>query len=42
MIPADQLTDEAREGRKRIGRLDLAQEKERYGATTVGGVGISH
>jgi catechol-2,3-dioxygenase len=42
MIPADQLTDEAREGRKRIGRLDLAQEKERYGATTAGGVGISH
>jgi catechol-2,3-dioxygenase len=42
IIPAEQLDDEAREGRKRIGRLDLTKEKERYGATTAGGVGISH
>ena len=42
IIPADQQTDDAREARRRIGRLDLAKEKERYGATTLGGVGISH
>ena len=42
IIPADKLDDAAREGRKRIGRLDLAHEKDRYGATTAGGVGISH
>jgi catechol-2,3-dioxygenase len=41
IIPADLLDDEAREGRKRIGRLDLEQEKTRYGAETRGGVGIS-
>jgi catechol-2,3-dioxygenase len=42
IIPADQLDDDARDGRTRIGRLDLSREKERYGATTAGGVGISH
>jgi catechol-2,3-dioxygenase len=42
IIPADQQTADAREARKRIGRLDLAKEKERYGATTRGGVGISN
>jgi len=41
LIPADLLDDEALEARKRIGRLDLAKEKARYGATTEGGVGIS-
>jgi len=41
LIPADLLDDEARDGRKSITRLDLAAEKERYGATTQGGVGIS-
>ena len=41
IIPADQLDDEAREGRKRIGRLDLEREKDRYGAETQGGVGVS-
>jgi hypothetical protein len=40
IIPADQLDDEAREGRKRIGRLDLEREKDRYGAETQGGVGV--
>jgi len=29
------------EGRKRIGRLDLEREKDRYGAETQGGVGVS-
>jgi catechol-2,3-dioxygenase len=42
IIPADRLDDDARDGRTRIGRLDLSREKERYGATTAGGVGISH
>ena len=42
IVPADQLDDRAREARTRIGRLDLAEEKERYGAETAGGVGISH
>ena len=41
LIPAELLDDEARAGRKRIGRLDLEQEKRRYGADTRGGVGIS-
>ena len=42
IIPAELLDDEAREGRKRIGRLDLTREKDRYGAETAGGVGVSH
>src|SRR3954469_1515682 len=41
IIPADLLDDDAREARKRIGPLDLAKEKARYGAQTHGGVGIS-
>lgn len=41
LIPADLLDDSAREARKRIGPLDLNREKERYGARTRGGVGIS-
>jgi catechol 2,3-dioxygenase-like lactoylglutathione lyase family enzyme len=41
LVPADQLDDEAREARKRIGPLDLAKEKARYGAATRGGVGVS-
>jgi len=41
LIPADQLDDEARQARKRIGRLDIAKEKARFGAQTRGGVGIS-
>ena len=42
LIPAEKLDDDARSARKRIGRLDLAKEKERYGATTRSGVGISN
>jgi catechol 2,3-dioxygenase-like lactoylglutathione lyase family enzyme len=42
IVPADQIDDRAREGRKRIGRLDLSAELARYGAETPGGVGISH
>lgn len=41
LIPADLLDERAIEGRKRIGRLDLAREKQRYGGQTRGGVGIS-
>jgi catechol 2,3-dioxygenase-like lactoylglutathione lyase family enzyme len=41
IIPAALIDDAALEARKRIGRLDLAREIERYGADTRGGVGIS-
>jgi catechol-2,3-dioxygenase len=41
LIPADQLDDAARGARARIGVLDLEKEKARYGADTLGGVGIS-
>ena len=41
IVPADRLTDAARDARARIGPLDIAQEKARYGADTRGGVGIS-
>jgi catechol 2,3-dioxygenase-like lactoylglutathione lyase family enzyme len=41
VVPADLLDDQARQARKRIGRLDLEREKARYGADTRGGVGIS-
>jgi len=42
VVPADLLDDAALEARSRIGHLDLAKEMARYGADTVGGVGISH
>ena len=42
IVPADRIDDEAVEGRKRIGQLDLDRELARYGADTRGGVGISH
>ena len=41
LIPKDLLDEQALAARKRIGPLDLAKEKERFGATTRGGVGIS-
>jgi catechol 2,3-dioxygenase-like lactoylglutathione lyase family enzyme len=41
LVPADLLDDEAREARKRIGPLDLAKEKARYGGRTRGGIGVS-
>jgi catechol-2,3-dioxygenase len=41
LIPADLLDDDARNARKRIGHLDLAKEKARYGAETLSGVGVS-
>jgi len=42
IIPADLLDDAARDEAMGIQPLDLAREKERYGATTPGGVGVSH
>ena len=42
IVPADRIDDGARQGRSRIGRLDLSAELARYGAETRGGVGISH
>lgn len=41
VVPKDLLTDEALAGRKQIRALDIAREKQRYGATTRGGIGIS-
>jgi len=41
IVPADLLDDDALGARRRIGRLDLAKEKARYGGSTRGGVGIS-
>ena len=41
LIPADLLDETALAARKRIGPLDLAKEKARYGGQTRGGVGIS-
>jgi catechol-2,3-dioxygenase len=41
IVPADLLDDDALDARKRIGRLDLDREMQRYGPDTPGGVGIS-
>jgi catechol-2,3-dioxygenase len=41
LVPADQLDAVAQESRTRIGALDLDREKQRYGADTKGGVGVS-
>ncbi|MFK3980732.1 VOC family protein [Micromonospora sp. NPDC050397] len=41
LVPADRLDDAALAARKRIGRLDLDRERQRYGGQTRGGVGIS-
>lgn len=41
IVPADLLDDAALEARRSIGPLDLEAEKRRYGATTLGGIGIS-
>jgi catechol-2,3-dioxygenase len=41
LIPKDLLDEEALSARKRIGPLNLEREKERYGAETPGGIGIS-
>jgi catechol-2,3-dioxygenase len=41
LIPADLLDDAALDARRRIGHLDIAKEKARYGGDTQGGIGIS-
>lgn len=41
IVPADLLDEGALSARSRIGPLDIAREKARYGAQTRGGVGIS-
>lgn len=41
IVPADRLDDETLEARRRIRRLDLERERERYGAHTQGGIGVS-
>ncbi|MGW0066399.1 VOC family protein [Streptosporangium sandarakinum] len=41
LVPATLLTEETLRGRSRIRPLDLAAEKERYGAHTRGGIGVS-
>ena len=41
LIPAALLDEQALAARKRIGPLDLAKEKARFGGQTRGGVGVS-
>ncbi|MFC4591476.1 VOC family protein [Sphaerisporangium corydalis] len=41
LVPAALLTEETLAGRSGIKPLDIAREKERYGAGTRGGVGVS-
>ena len=41
LVPAHLIDDAARAARNRIGPLDLAREKARYGPHTPGGTGIS-
>jgi catechol-2,3-dioxygenase len=41
LVPADRLDDAAIEARSRLVPLDIEREKQRYGADTRGGVGIS-
>jgi catechol-2,3-dioxygenase len=41
LVPAALIDDSVLAARKRIGPLDIAREKERYGAQTRGGVGVS-
>ena len=41
LVPAALIDDEMREAKSRLRRLDIAREKERFGGTTRGGVGVS-
>ncbi|HEY0698097.1 MAG TPA: VOC family protein [Micromonospora sp.] len=41
LVPARLLDERALRDRKRIGHLDIAREKQRYGGQTRGGVGVS-
>lgn len=42
LVPAERLTDELLRARSRLAPLDLPGEIARYGADTLGGVGVSH
>ena len=41
LVPAELIDDEAIAAKSRIGRLDIAGEKARYGARTRSGIGVS-
>ncbi|MGH8926150.1 MAG: VOC family protein [bacterium] len=41
LVPADLITDELKAAKSQMNRLDLESEKERYGADTLGGIGVS-
>ncbi|MBA2414420.1 MAG: VOC family protein [Geodermatophilaceae bacterium] len=41
LVPAELLTQEILDSRSRLAPLDIAAEKERFGAETRGGVGVS-
>lgn len=41
VVPSDQLDDEAIRASASIRPLDIEREKQRYGASTLGGVGVS-
>ena len=41
LVPAEMITDEMLSNRARNRPLDLEREKERFGADTLGGVGVS-
>jgi catechol-2,3-dioxygenase len=41
LVPADRLTPDVLADRDKLAPLDLAREIERYGADTVGGLGVS-
>ncbi|HEY3427974.1 MAG TPA: VOC family protein, partial [Acidimicrobiia bacterium] len=41
LVPAELITEEIIEAKAQMKRLDLEAEKERYGADTLGGIGVS-
>ena len=41
LVPAELITEETIEAKSQMKRLDLEAEKERYGADTLGGIGVS-
>lgn len=41
LVPAELITDEMVAAKAQMKRLDLEAEKERYGADTLGGIGVS-
>lgn len=41
LVPADLLDAEALDNRRRVRSLDLDRDRQRFGGTTVGGIGVS-